>query len=62
MTLIVRLTLDHAGALTGVIERVRTGRKERFSGIEGLAAVVARLAAQAAVDMTETHPNGGGSP
>jgi hypothetical protein len=46
MTLIVRLARDAAGAITGVIERVRTGQKERFEGIDGLTAVVTRLAAQ----------------
>jgi hypothetical protein len=46
MTLIVRLTCGAAGAITGVIERVRTGQKERFEGIDGLTAVVTRLAAQ----------------
>jgi hypothetical protein len=46
MTLIVRLERDRAGAIRGVIERVRTGRKERFNGMEGLVALVARFVAQ----------------
>jgi hypothetical protein len=32
MTFIVRVSRDEAGRLAGVVERVRTGQKERFQG------------------------------
>lgn len=42
-TFIVRLARAEAGQLTGVVERVRTGEKARFDGVEGIAAVIARM-------------------
>ena len=43
MTLIVRIRQDDAGRLSGVVERVRTGEKVRFIGLETLARTVASL-------------------
>ena len=43
MTLIVRIRQDDAGRLGGVVERVRTGQKARFHGLENLARAVASL-------------------
>lgn len=43
MTLIVRIRQDDAGRLSGVVERVRTGEKVRFIGLETLARAVASL-------------------
>lgn len=40
---IVRLTRDPAGRVTGVVERVRTGEKERFTGVEEIGPLVAEL-------------------
>lgn len=44
VTLIVRLSVDAAGRLTGVVERVRTGEKQRFHGVEALGPLVERMA------------------
>jgi hypothetical protein len=35
-TFIVRVTRDESGAVSGVLERVRTGVKERFDGSDAL--------------------------
>jgi hypothetical protein len=42
-TLIVRIWQDDAGRLSGVVERVRTGEKVRFHGLETLNRAVASL-------------------
>ncbi len=42
-TLIVRIRQDDAGRLSGVVERVRTGEKVRFYGLETLSRAVASL-------------------
>jgi hypothetical protein len=42
-TLIVRIRQDDAGRLSGVVERVRTGAKMRFHGLETLSRAVASL-------------------
>jgi hypothetical protein len=42
-TLIVRIRQDDAGRLSGVVERVRTGEKVRFYGLETLNRAVASL-------------------
>ena len=44
LTFIVRLTQGDGGALSGVVERVRTGEKERFQGVAALAEVIASMA------------------
>ena len=44
MTFIVRVSLDPAGQLRGLVTRVQTGAKERFEGIEALGAVIAGMA------------------
>ena len=44
MTFIVRLSRDEAGRVTGIVERVRTGEKERFEGVAAIATVIARMA------------------
>jgi hypothetical protein len=43
-TFIVRL--DESEALSGVVERVRTGEKHRFEGVEALGALIRDLAAK----------------
>jgi hypothetical protein len=48
MAFIVRLSPARDGRLTGVVERVRTGEKHRFDGLDGLGAVLARAVAAAA--------------
>ena len=42
-TLIVRIRQDDAGRLSGMLERVRTGEKVRFHGLETLNRAVAPL-------------------
>lgn len=42
-TLILRLEVDEAGRVLGVVERVRTGEKERFLGYPMLGDVVRHL-------------------
>jgi len=42
-TLIVCIRQDSAGRLSGVVERVRTGEKVRFHGLETLNRAVASL-------------------
>jgi hypothetical protein len=44
-TLIVRIRQDDAGRLSGVLERVRTGEKVRFHGLETLGRAIASLLA-----------------
>jgi len=41
MTFIVRVSQDEAGRLTGIVERVRTGEKERVQGVEDIGQVIA---------------------
>jgi hypothetical protein len=43
MTFVVRLARDEAGRVTGIVERVRTGEKERFEGIAAIATSIARM-------------------
>ena len=43
-TLMVRIRQDDAGRLSGVMERVRTGEKVRFHGLETLNRAVVSLA------------------
>ena len=48
MTFILRLCRDETGRLTGIVERVRTGEKERFHALETLAQIIGRMAANEA--------------
>jgi hypothetical protein len=48
MTFIVRLSVAEDGALTGVVERPKTGEKERFKGSEALGVTIAQMARRAA--------------
>jgi hypothetical protein len=43
VTFIVRASRDRAGRLRGVVERVRTGAKERFTGADGLGPLIERM-------------------
>jgi hypothetical protein len=42
-TFIVRVDRDDQGGISGVIERVRTGAKEAFRGVEAISGVIARM-------------------
>ncbi len=46
MTFVVRLSIDAAGRITAVVERVRTGYKERVQGIEAISACIGRMVHQ----------------
>ena len=39
-TFIIRLFHDESGGVSGVVERVRTGIKERFDGCDGLCRLI----------------------
>jgi len=45
MTFIVRIFVDEGGAISGVVEQVRTGRKESVHAIEDISCVVALMVA-----------------
>jgi hypothetical protein len=45
MTFIVRIFVDEGGAISGVVEQVRTGRKESVHAIEDISRVVAVMVA-----------------
>lgn len=42
MTFVVRVTVDEAGRMSGIVERVRTGEKERFEGVEAIGSLILR--------------------
>jgi hypothetical protein len=48
VSFVLRVAHRPDGTLTGVVERVGTGRKERFGSAEEIGAVVARMMAQVA--------------
>jgi hypothetical protein len=44
MTFILRLVnIDETGRVAGVVERVKTGEKQRFDGIEAISPLIARM-------------------
>jgi hypothetical protein len=45
VTFIVRATRQPGGRLCGVVERVKTGTKERFTGADRLAGLIERMLA-----------------
>jgi hypothetical protein len=45
MTFIVRIFVAEGGAISGVVEQVRTGRKEPVRAIEDISRIVAVLVA-----------------
>ena len=45
VTFIVRASRDAGGRLQGIVERVKTGEKERFNGGDGLAGLIERMVA-----------------
>lgn len=45
-TFIVRLARDPTGRLTGVVERVRTGEKERVAAVEEIGSILAAMLAR----------------
>ncbi len=51
MTFILRISLDDTGRVSGVVERVRNGEKNRFYGLEDLGRLIAQMLA------AETQPS-----
>lgn len=47
-TFVIRLAHDRAGGISGVLERVRTGEKVRFNGLESVAPTLAAMLERAA--------------
>ena len=45
MTFIVRVSVDEAGGVTGVLERVQTRQKKRFQGLEAIGPLIAQMIA-----------------
>jgi hypothetical protein len=43
LTFIVRISRECDGRLRGTVERVRTGRKERFRDAEGIGGVIEQM-------------------
>jgi hypothetical protein len=50
MTFIVRLSQNESGRIAGVVERVRTGEKERVDGLEAISTAIARMLGAAPQD------------
>lgn len=49
MTFIVRVSVDEAGGVTGVLERVQTRQKKRFQGLEAIGPLIAQMIAATGV-------------
>jgi hypothetical protein len=45
MTFIVRIFIDEGGVISGVVEQVRTGRKESIHALEAISRVIAVMVA-----------------
>jgi hypothetical protein len=43
VTFIVRATRDRGGRLRGIVERVKTGEKRRFTGVDGVGGLIERM-------------------
>lgn len=43
LTFLVRITREAGGRVGGTVERVRTGEKERFTGIRGIGSAIVRM-------------------
>jgi hypothetical protein len=50
VSFIVRASLDAGGGLGGVVERVRTGEKRRFTSAEAMAQAIVRMMQPPAAD------------
>ena len=64
VSFVVRVSLDPGGQLTGIVERVATGAKQAFTGVDAVGAVIARMlagtpAALAPVTLTDGAPTDG---
>jgi len=55
LTFIVRLTMEDGGVLSGVVERVRSGEKQRFQSLAALAGVIAGMVQREAKTAVRTQ-------
>jgi hypothetical protein len=62
MTFIVRVLVDDAGGVTGIVERVQTGQKNRFEGIEAIGQLIAGMLAGAGTGPGHAAIAPGGQP
>jgi hypothetical protein len=56
MTFIVRVSVDEGGGVTGIVERVQTGQKKRFEGIEAIGPLIARMLAGTGTSASRSAP------
>jgi hypothetical protein len=40
---ILRLSVDEAGRVTGIVERAKTGEKQQFHGVEAIGPLIERM-------------------
>jgi len=59
VTFIVRISVE-AGRVTGIVERVRTGEKERVRGLEDIGRIITRMLTGSAEGSQETRTGPGG--
>jgi len=59
-TFIVRISQIDADPLTGIVERVRTGQKERFYGLDGISQAIARMVEREQRARTSPDQSSGG--
>jgi hypothetical protein len=62
MNFVVRIERDAQGAVRGVVERVRTGAKEPFRGIETIGALIGRMIETEAADIRRASRRRGRTP
>jgi hypothetical protein len=60
MTFIVRIFVDEKGGVSGVVERVRTGRKEQIRSVEDIGRLIAVIVAREKAE--GANPRSGGNP
>ena len=53
MTFIVRVSLDDSGQLRGIVEQVKTGRKQQFDSADAICRIIERL-----VEAEHERPSG----
>ena len=51
ISFIVRISVDEAGAVGGVVERVRTGQKEQVHSVDEIGHVIASMIAEQKADV-----------
>ena len=62
VTFIIRITRNEARRVSGTVERVRTGEKERFTDTAGVGAVIERMLESDHQTNAATAPHTGGEP